>query len=185
LLVFDNGRSPFDKSVRAKFEVHALGGGRGPARRPPGSPCNQRYQPWERAPEREPSRERMSTWKGSDTGGDGPTRDRPTQRAPTQRAPDTQGATHARGATHTGDTQTGITISRSCFERCCRNRKAFPYHYNVKFATARPVAGDDWWCSITTSPPFMARQIGARIMNEARLSHLPFWGPSEGFFFIN
>ena len=23
------------------------------------------------------------------------------------------------------------------------------------------------------------------IMNEARLSHLPFWGPSEGFFLIN
>jgi len=22
-------------------------------------------------------------------------------------------------------------------------------------------------------------------MNEARLSHLPFWGPSEGFFLIN
>jgi len=23
------------------------------------------------------------------------------------------------------------------------------------------------------------------LMNEARLSHLPFWGPSEGFFLIN
>jgi len=23
------------------------------------------------------------------------------------------------------------------------------------------------------------------VMNEARLSHLPFWGPSEGFFLIN
>jgi len=25
----------------------------------------------------------------------------------------------------------------------------------------------------------------AVIMNEARVSHLPFWGPSEGFFLIN
>jgi len=25
----------------------------------------------------------------------------------------------------------------------------------------------------------------SRVMNEARLSHLPFWGPSEGFFLIN
>ena len=23
------------------------------------------------------------------------------------------------------------------------------------------------------------------VMNEARLSHLPFWGPNEGFFLIN
>jgi len=39
--------------------------------------------PWEqRAPEREPSRERMSTWNQRDSGGEGPTRDRPTQRAP-------------------------------------------------------------------------------------------------------
>ena len=25
----------------------------------------------------------------------------------------------------------------------------------------------------------------SQVMNEARLSHLPFWGPSEGFFVIN
>jgi len=67
--------------------------------------------PWERALECEPSRERMSTYRRSDTGGEGPTRDRPTQRAPTQRAPDTQRERPTQGgATHTGDTQT-TTIS--------------------------------------------------------------------------
>jgi len=28
-------------------------------------------------------------------------------------------------------------------------------------------------------------QWSSKSMNEARLSHLPFWGPSEGFFLIN
>jgi len=60
--------------------------------------------PWERALEREPSRERMSTYRRSDTGGEGPTRDRPTQRAPTQRAPDTQRERPTQGARPTQET---------------------------------------------------------------------------------
>jgi len=63
-------------------------------------------KPWERALEREPSRERMSTYRGSDTGGEGPTH---TEGAHTEGARHTEGATHTRGATHTGDTQTPKT----------------------------------------------------------------------------
>jgi len=41
---------------------------------------------------------------------------------------------------------------------------------------------------LSTFPRFGFRRIKGALqllMNEARLSHLPFWGPSEGFFFIN
>ena len=61
-------------------------------------------RPWERAPEREPSLERMSMCEGSDTGGEGPTRDRPAQRAPTQRGPDTQRERPTQGARPTQET---------------------------------------------------------------------------------
>jgi len=42
------------------------------------------------------------------------------------------------------------------------NQETPPNHSNLSFATPRPIASDDWWCSITTSRPFTARQIGAR-----------------------
>jgi len=47
------------------------------------------------------------------------------------------------------------------------------------YSTCR-VAGSESIGSITTAPTTAAYTI-----NEARLSHLPFWGPSEGFFLIN
>jgi len=35
--------------------------------------------------------------------------------------------------------------------------------------------------------PIKGKETGSRllVMNETRLSHLPFWGPSEGFFLID
>jgi len=52
------------------------------------------------------------------------------------------GATHTEGR-HTQHTRCEvdalgvITISRGCFERCCSNKKAPPYHSNLSFVTLR------------------------------------------------